>query len=329
MPMRKKVFLMMAFLVLSFLFFANANAAEVEIDHNAELEKECKLSRCYVPIPTLVKPNGETHNINEEFYLTGLTWNNTEIDIYIDNQYYGPATVVKDDDSPTGNFYFLVDEELSQGQHQWKVIAWTETRWQRSFVSQGAVFFLESPKRENLDLPITPSSLEDAEESGDENVVDVDQNSELEAEESEIEDQDISAISEEAATEIFVSEEDIEGEVIISESSSNENLEVIEGENEEILVNIDEDKEIASRDEIIENLQPATPDEAEKIAVIEDLDINEKQVRNRSIGIWLLIILIVIVIFSTLFSGKKKVKKKKDEDDNHPQQKGLFNGDSE
>lgn len=323
--MRKKVFLMIAFLVLSFLFFTNVSATEVEIDHNAELEKECKLSRCYVPIPTLVKPDGEIYNIDKPFYLTGLTWNNTEIDIYVDDQYYGSATVVKDDDSPTGNFYFLVDQELSEGQHQWKVIAWTETRWQRSFVSQGAVFFLESPIREDLDSLITPSSLGDAEESVDENVVDVDQDSEQPDLETGLEDQDISAISEEAEREVFVSEENIEGEVIISESFSDENIEVIEGENEEILVNIDEDKEIARIDETTGSLQPATPDEEEKAEIMGDLDINEKQERNRSIGIWLLITLIVIVIFSTLFSGKKKIKQKKDEDDNHPQQKDLFN----
>ncbi len=315
--------------MLSFLFFANVSAAEVEIDHNAELEKECKLSKCYVPIPTLVKPDSEIYNINEPFYLTGLTWNNTEIDIYVDDQYYGPATVVKDDDSPTGNFYFLVDQGLSQGRHQWKVIAWTETRWQRSFVSRGAVFSLESPVRENLDLPTTPSSLEVAEESVDENVVDVDQDSEETDSETDSEDQNISAISEEAEGEVFVSEEDTEGEVIIFESSSNENLEVVEGEDEGILVNIDGDEEIAQIDETTENLQPATLGEEEKAEIMEDLDIQAKQEKNRNIGIWLLIILVIIVIFSTFFSGKKKIKDKKDEDDNRPQQKGLFNEDSE
>ena len=142
--MGKKIFFVIAFLVLSVLFIKPVLAADIEIDHNAELSKICRPSHCIIPIPTLVDPQEDIIKIDENFYLTGLTWNNTKIDIYLDDQYQGPATVVEDD-SGTANFYYLIkNHSLLEGTHEWKVIAWSENMRKRSYVSAENSFMIES-----------------------------------------------------------------------------------------------------------------------------------------------------------------------------------------
>jgi len=133
-----------AFFVLSILFVQPVAAANMEIDHNAELNKVCKPMNCIVPVPTLVDPYEDLIKIDQDFYLTGLTWNNTKIYIYVDDIYQGEATVIDDDDSNTANFYYLIENNsLLEGQHEWKVIAWTETMRKRSYVSAENNFIIE------------------------------------------------------------------------------------------------------------------------------------------------------------------------------------------
>jgi len=133
-----------AFFVLSILFVQPVAAANMEIDHNAELNKVCKPMNCVVPVPTLVDPYEDLIKIDQDFYLTGLTWNNTKIYIYVDDIYQGEATVIDDDDSDTANFYYLIENNsLLEGQHEWKVIAWTETMRKRSYVSAENNFIIE------------------------------------------------------------------------------------------------------------------------------------------------------------------------------------------
>jgi len=133
-----------AFFVLSILFVQPVAAANMEIDHNAELNKVCKPMNCVVPVPTLVDPYEDLIKIDQDFYLTGLTWNNTKIYIYVDDIYQGEATVIDDDDSNTANFYYLIENNsLLEGQHEWKVIAWTETMRKRSYVSAENNFIIE------------------------------------------------------------------------------------------------------------------------------------------------------------------------------------------
>jgi len=142
--MVKKMFWGIAFFVLSILFVQPVAAANMEIDHNAELNKVCKPMNCIVPVPTLVDPYEDLIKIDQDFYLTGLTWNNTKIYIYVDDIYQGEATVIDDDDSNTANFYYLIENNsLLEGQHEWKVIAWTETMRKRSYVSAENNFIIE------------------------------------------------------------------------------------------------------------------------------------------------------------------------------------------
>jgi len=142
--MVRKIFFGVTLFVLSVLLANPVSAAEVDIDYSAELDKVCKPSHCVVPVPTLVDPNEKIIKIDENFYLIGLTWNNTKIDIYVDNEYQGKAIVVNDDDSDTANFYYLVENHLLlEGQHEWKVIAWTENMRKRSYISVENKFIIE------------------------------------------------------------------------------------------------------------------------------------------------------------------------------------------
>ncbi len=143
--MGKKIFFVIAFLVLSVLFIKPVMAADIDIDYNAELDKVCKPSHCIIPIPTLIDPNEKIIKIDQDFYLTGLTWNNTKIDIYVDDEYQGPATVIDDKESDTANFYYLIENNsLLEGVHEWKVIAWAETGRKRSYVSTENNFTMEN-----------------------------------------------------------------------------------------------------------------------------------------------------------------------------------------
>jgi hypothetical protein len=143
--MVRKIFFGIAIFMLSILFTNSISAASIDIDYDAELSKVCKPSHCLIPIPTLLDPQEKIIKINENFYLTGLTWNNTKVDIYVDDLYQGPATVIKDADSDTANFFYLIeDNSLLEGIHNWKVIAWAETMRKRSYVSAENNFVIES-----------------------------------------------------------------------------------------------------------------------------------------------------------------------------------------
>ena len=426
--MGKKIFFVIAFLVLSVLFIKPVLAADIDIDYNAELDKVCKPSHCIIPIPTLVDPNEKIIKIDQNFYLTGLTWNNTEIDIYVDDEYQGPATVIDDEDSDTANFYYLIENNsLLEGVHEWKVIAWAETRRKRSYISIENNFTMESylsapvlnritkdidnnnwivgsaennsmvniyvdnvyqgqvrtdgnfnynighlspglhtfyaiaqqidtgktSKRSNIlseQIFETQSMIEDLDQSEEEEIDQIDEPEEEiiidpvvePIEEANIED-NISSISE---------ERDEENDIIVQTEESRDNVNVSEIEDHDVEVGVVSHEE--SQDQLVvdnqeselnelneqegeleeqitatEELQAATPSDREAEMILEELDVLERQEKNRQVGLWLLIILIVIVIVFTSLSGKKaKLKSpkesEKEDDDFNSHQGDLF-----
>lgn len=438
--MGKKIFFVIALIVLSVLFIKPVLAADIDIDYSAELSKVCKPSHCIIPIPTLIDPNEKIVKIDQNFYLTGLTWNNTKIDIYIDDEYQGPATVINDEESDTANFYYLIENNsLLEGIHEWKVIAWAETMRKRSYVSVENSFTIESYflspilNRVTKDIDNNNWIIGNAENNSivniyvdnvyqgqvrtdgnfnynighlspglhtfyataqqvdtnktskrsntlseqvfetqitDENFFeDIDQNLESQNEEEvdevdvleepeivtepkiepeleesmDVEDQ-ISSISE---------ERDLEDDIIIQNEESQDNVNVTETEDRDVEVGVISHEE--SQDQLVvdnqeselseldiqedeiegqitatEGLQAATPSDEYTEIIMEELNIVEKQERNRKVGLWLLIILIVIVVVSTSLSGKKEKNKslkepKKKDDDFDSHQGDLFN----
>ncbi len=142
--MIKKIFLSAVFIGLALWFTNPVRAANITVDYNAELTKNCKPSHCVVPVPTLINPQNSIIEINKKIYLTGLTWNNTKISIYLDNKYQGRATVVNDQNSDTANFYYLIDKKILVGHHEWQVIAWTENMRRRSYLSTSNSFTIRT-----------------------------------------------------------------------------------------------------------------------------------------------------------------------------------------
>ena len=412
--MGKKIFFVIAFLMLSVLFIKPALAADIDIDYVAELSKVCKASHCTIPIPTLVDPNEKIIKIDQDFYLTGLTWNNTKIDIYVDNEYQGSATVVNDDDSDTANFYYLIENNsLLEGIHEWKVIAWAETLRKRSYVSMENNFTIENyflapildrtskdidgnnwiigSAESNSIVSIYIDNVYQGQVRTDGNfnynighlspglhtfyalakqvntgkiskrsnilseqvlgtqIIDEEPVEDFEPEEIipeveeviEPEDQ-ISAISEEKEedTGIIIQDEESQDNVNVTETEDHDvEVGVISHEKSQDQLVVDDQKSGLSalneedkkeeENTVTEELQTATPDSEFSEMLMEELDIVEKQERNRRVGLWLLIILIVIVVVSTSLSGKRTKTKSEDsekkDDDSNSHQGDLFN----
>ncbi len=150
--MLKKTFLLMSIFTI-FLFVSSPVKAQ-SVDMNEEYGKTCTLRKCEVPIPTLIAPDKASFSGKKDIYLTGLTWNNTKIQVYLDAQYQGEAVVQKDD-SDIGNFYYKLNANtVDKGSHRWSVIA--TSGYSRSFVSKENTFYVSS----NTVKPVLPKSEE-------------------------------------------------------------------------------------------------------------------------------------------------------------------------
>lgn len=75
-----------------------------------------------LPAPTLISPSISQGFTNPRPIIAGVTLNNTQVDIFIDNQSSGPA-IVRNDQSGTANFYYILPANLSYGQHTVHAVA--------------------------------------------------------------------------------------------------------------------------------------------------------------------------------------------------------------
>jgi hypothetical protein len=417
MPMVKKMFLGIIFFILSILFTQSVLAADINIDHNVELNKVCKPMNCVVPIPTLVDPQEDIIKIDQDFYLTGLTWNDTKIYIYVDNVYQGEAVVVNDEESDTANFYYLIENNsLLEGQHEWKVIAWTKSMHKRSYVSTENNFTIEAyftaPQLDRITTDIDNNNwlvgvaennsivsiyvdnIYQGEVRTDGNFnyklgnlssglhtvyaiardahtgktskrsnllsehiteyisIPVEEPEPIEPEEPVVPEEPEPIEPEEPENQISsISEPEEDNGIIIQNEESQDNVNVAETEEHDVEVGVinheesqdqlvvdireselnqvKDETDIVSEDvTVTEELQPASLENEEIEIIMEELDVVEKQQRNRKVGLWLLIILIVIVVVSTFLSEKRvKIKSKdlrKEDDDLDSHQGDLF-----
>lgn len=297
-----------------FLFFVVTNFAKAsEINYDSEFAKVCSLRNCTVPVPTLDKPNDQMFYFDEKFYLTGLTWNDTEIDIYMNGKYKGSATVVNDENSDIANFYFSVDEKtLSKGDQNWEVIAWSKNRRDRSFVSQENNFEIQlrpapivNPVLDNNipevipEVNVTPEDYVEPIETNNSN------SDNISVETTESADAETSSTNEEETNVIIIGDEVPGNFVVNTATSSDGNVNIIESDEiDKNISAISEKEETDNTDS--ETIQPATPNEVEKDIVKDDLDLSNNQTRNKKLGIFLLFVLVVVVIFTTVVTKKKK-----------------------
>lgn len=140
--------------IFAIFFFLSTPVHAQSVDMNEEYGETCTLRKCQVPIPTLIAPDKASFSGKNDIYLTGLTWNNTKIQVYLDEKYQGEA-VVQEDDSGVGNFYYkLASNTVNKGGHKWAVIA--KSVYSRSLVSKENTFNVTS----DIQKPILPKTEE-------------------------------------------------------------------------------------------------------------------------------------------------------------------------
>lgn len=165
--MVKKIFFLMS--IFAIFFFVSSPANAQLVDTNDDYGATCTLRKCEIPTPTLIAPDKASFSGKNDIYLTGLTWNNTKIQVYLDAKYQGEAIVQKND-SGIGNFYYKISpNKLDRGNHKWAVIA--RGAYSRSSVSKENRLEITSEIDKSQPLRIEDSGLKQTDE-----VIDISEN---------------------------------------------------------------------------------------------------------------------------------------------------------
>jgi hypothetical protein len=97
---------------------------------------------CLVPAPTLVQPRlDRTFSSPRAVVITGLSWNETKVDVYIDGIYNGRADL-RTDKSDVGNFVYYPFLPLTPGKHTVYAVARNISEKERSPESPEISFML-------------------------------------------------------------------------------------------------------------------------------------------------------------------------------------------
>ncbi|HNV97213.1 MAG TPA: hypothetical protein PKL13_02750 [bacterium] len=271
-----------------------AEQENVKKTKDEEFLKQCSLSKCKIPIPTLREPNNKKFNKSQKIYLTGLTWNNTIIDVYIDGDYFGKAIVRNDEKSNTANFYIELGGDLDLGVHSWSVIAWSFNEKDRSFLSNYNSFTILEDKNivlEETQIETTTTSTSSISEPRE--TIDI-VSQEL--------DVPVSVDFQESTTTVNVTSN--------ATSSEEKNILVVDSE-----LKSDENETTPVKEQILESeqnnmteeIQMATPDEEVKQEIQEDLVVDNSAEKNkRKIGTVLLGALVIFIGLYVMFLRKKK-----------------------
>ncbi len=108
---------------------------------------------CLVPAPTLIQPTFEKRFYSPRSVLiTGLSWNQTKVDVYIDGVYNGRATL-RTDPSDIGNFFYRPFLPLTPGTHSVYTVARNLSEKERSPESPEVSFVVPAPKPATVLLP--------------------------------------------------------------------------------------------------------------------------------------------------------------------------------
>ncbi len=91
-----------------------------------------KLYFCNVPTPTVIKPGkGLVYPHGNNVLITGLSWNQTKVDLYIDGVYEGRVHM-REHSSGVGNFWYRPSRAIRAGSHTLYTIARSLNEWDRS-----------------------------------------------------------------------------------------------------------------------------------------------------------------------------------------------------
>lgn len=106
-----------------------------------------KAYNCNVPAPTVIRPNQSlAYPYGNDVLITGLSWNETKVDIYIDGSYSGRATL-RTHPSEVGNFWFRPAHTLAAGSHALHAVARSLNELDRSIQSPTIAFTVLQAKK--------------------------------------------------------------------------------------------------------------------------------------------------------------------------------------
>jgi hypothetical protein len=97
-----------------------------------------------VSTPTLIWPKAKDSTIYEQPVITGLTKNDTKVEVFIDGQLNGMAKV-SEDKSGTASFSFVPSISLKSGEHTVSVVAIEKESNLKSLMSKETLFRIEDP----------------------------------------------------------------------------------------------------------------------------------------------------------------------------------------
>ena len=194
---RRLLLLVAGGLTLSFLILANTAQAAPTLYND---ESPCpEPSDCLVPTPTLIQPdNAFDYSNGNEVLVTGLSWNETKVDVYIDGAYNGRAEL-RIDPSEIGNFHYKPTLSLNPGEHNIYTIARNLSEKERSPQSPIITFSV---------LRRTPTVATGSQPGKEEPIV-KGQSTEVDSEDSAVSDEEVPSANE--VLDEFFGESDSEG----------------------------------------------------------------------------------------------------------------------
>lgn len=109
------------------------------------LPEECGWwNRCPIPAPTILTPSVGTDLPVGSMVVQGLTWNNTQVDIFLDSKLIGRPVVKNNSQAEVTSFNFKFDH-LVPGVHKLYAVAYSLNGWERSPDSRHLDFLAVAP----------------------------------------------------------------------------------------------------------------------------------------------------------------------------------------
>ncbi|MBL7021986.1 hypothetical protein ISR92_01530 [Patescibacteria group bacterium] len=283
--MKRKIILLGGlFFLISIAFLGSINVA-VAAEDSCLLDKDC-----LVPAPTLVVPENNSSSYASNLVITGLSWNETLVDVYVDGIYNGRAEL-NIEDSGIGNFAYRTFMPLAPGEHIIYTVARNLNEKERSVESSHIAIYILSAPFEVLEEEITEETAEQVVES-EEIIEEMEEIVEQDIENDQQEQEGIVAVSTNIDDPDINIAPEQEGEVNVNEGGQIEGGVWEQDENK-----VSELQRTVDRDEIINEF---FTEDAELVS--EQRSLREKQ--NRQIGLEMLGIIIVISIVWLIF-GKR------------------------
>lgn len=253
-------------------------------------------SDCQVPAPTVLNIGAKTTFPSNRVVISGVSWNNTLIDVYIDGKYNGRA-VFKAHSSGVGSFYYRPFLPLVAGQHTVYTVARNLSAKERSFESKHLTFTVVK----QVSRPITQGN-----DSKKPQEVVVPKEEEI-----------TKTQENEGSDKILTTQPDSPEKVIVKEAEEKVEMNVVEEESGN--VKVEKEGNIAGgvqeeKPQSISDLQKTVDQDVvideffrEDEAVLKSR-LAERERENQNIGLIMLLILAVVVIIWSFINYRQRQK---------------------